>query len=228
MKAYLVPLAILLSGILIAGAVVYSGTTGTSIIKVESDAKDLPNHVTPEAGSELIAPGRSENALVYGNPDAPYAVVEFSDFECPFCARVHPTLKQLVDESNGDIKWEYRHLPLSIHKNAIPAATASECVASLKGVEAFWQFAEHLFANQRTLDIPVYVEGASKLGIAEDALMECMNDPAIHDRVKADEQIAVALGGGGTPFNVIVFPDGKTRAVPGALSLEQFKSLIAN
>ena len=228
MKQYLIPLTILISGVLIAGAVVYSGSTGTSIIRVDSNPGAVKNVITPEAADGLIAATRAEDGLVYGNPDAAYTVVEFSDFECPFCARVHPTLKQLVDESNGDIKWEYRHLPLSIHQNAIPAAAASECVAKLKGVEAFWKFADFLFARQQNLSTETYLAGAAEAGIAESDFMTCMSDPVIHEQLKEDESTAVALGGGGTPFNVVVYPNGTQKAVPGALSLAQFKALVAN
>lgn len=228
MKQYFIPLAILISGIFIAGAVVYSGSTGTSIIRVDSNPGAVKNVITPEAGDGLIAAARSEGNLIYGNPDAAYTVVEFSDFECPFCARVHPTLKQLVDESNGDIKWEYRHLPLSIHENAIPAAVAAECVAKLKDVTAFWKFADYLYARQQMLGTEVYLAGAAEAGIAEADFMTCMNDPIVHEQVKQDESVAVALGGGGTPFNVVVYPDGTQKAVPGALSLAQFKALVAN
>jgi len=87
----------------------------------------------------------NEEDHVFGNKEAPISIVEFSDFQCPFCARLHPVLEQVI-ERNEDVKWIYRHLPLSsIHPEAAPSAIASECIAELAGNDAFWSFANSLF-----------------------------------------------------------------------------------
>ena len=173
-----------------------------------------------------MSPTRTENRLVKNDESAMVTIVEFSDFECPFCARVHPTLERIVAESDGDVAWEYRHLPLSIHRNAEPAAIAAECVGELAGTEAFWQFSDYLFTNQRSLSQSVYESGASTAGISQSDLTACMAREDIAARVEEDTKTAASLGGGGTPFNVIVYADGSTRAVPGALPYEQFKALV--
>ncbi len=85
-----------------------------------------------------------------GNPNAEIAVIEYSDYECPFCSRVHPTLEQLV-AANPDIAWVYRHHPLSFHPQAAPAARAAECIAEYAGNEAFWSFTDLLFEDQSLL-----------------------------------------------------------------------------
>ena len=77
-------------------------------------------------------------------------IIEYSDFECPFCARIHTTLDQIVQE-NDNVAWAYRHLPLNFHPQAYPAAIASECVAQEEGNEGFWEFADALFADQSLL-----------------------------------------------------------------------------
>ena len=70
-------------------------------------------------------------------------IMEFGDFECPYCAKFHLTLKQIVEESNGNISWIYRHWP--IHQHSFEKLIAAECIAKLKGSEAFWQYTDILF-----------------------------------------------------------------------------------
>jgi len=87
-----------------------------------------------------------ENDHVRGNPDAPITIVEYSDLQCPFCKSHHPTLIKISEEFSGQVKWVYRHFPLtSIHAEAFPAAVASECAAELGGEEAFWGFIDQVF-----------------------------------------------------------------------------------
>src|SRR5207237_7967826 len=87
------------------------------------------------------APSKSDH--VYGNPNASITLIEYSDFECPYCKSVHLTAKRVVDESRGQVNWVYRHFPLEMHNpGAQKQAEASECAAELGGNEAFWKFAD--------------------------------------------------------------------------------------
>lgn len=163
---------------------------------------------------------------VRGNENAPVAIVEFSDFECPFCARLHPSLKRIVEE-NQDVKWVYRHFPLSsIHVSALGAANASECVAKLGGNEAFWQFADAAFVNQDRLGNAFYQEIASSLGIEESAFSACLKDRSIASEVQKDGSEAISTGGRGTPFAVIVTASGQLTPFSGALPYEQLAGLV--
>lgn len=87
-----------------------------------------------------------ENDHVLGDPNVPITLIEYSDYQCPFCGQYHPAVKSFT-ENNPDVKWVYRHLPLaSIHPQAVPAAAASECIAAQKGNDAFWQFTDDVFS----------------------------------------------------------------------------------
>ena len=88
-------------------------------------------------------PPPTANEHIYGNPNAPVTIIEYSDFECPYCKQFHPILKQIVDESNNNVRWIYRHFP--IHQHSFEKLVAAECVAKLKGNDAFWKYGDLLF-----------------------------------------------------------------------------------
>lgn len=85
---------------------------------------------------------------IFGNPNAPVVIVEYSDFECPYCKKFHVTLKQAVDESSGNVAWVYRNWPL--HQNSLEKLVAAECVAKIKGNDAYWKYGDLLFGMLKT------------------------------------------------------------------------------
>lgn len=89
-----------------------------------------------------------EGDHIMGNPDAPIMVIEYSDLECPFCKRFDETMRQIVEESNGNVAWVYRHW--IVHPGAVPKTAAAECVAKLKGEDAFWQYIHLVFGLIQT------------------------------------------------------------------------------
>lgn len=92
----------------------------------------------------MRAPSASDHII--GSPTAPIVLVEYSDFQCPYCKMIHPSLTQIVAESNGQIAWVYRDFPLyQIHPEAENAANAAECIAAQKGNDAFWNFEKAIF-----------------------------------------------------------------------------------
>jgi protein-disulfide isomerase len=102
------------------------------------------------AGSQSAPAAKNVPAIdfekdhIRGNKDAKIAVIEYSDFECPFCHRVHPTYKQIMDKYGDNVMWVYRHFPLSFHQDAEPLAIGSECASELGGSDAFWAFADQI------------------------------------------------------------------------------------
>ncbi len=224
---YLVPLAILLAGVIIAGAVIYSNNQKTSSVgsdfsldqaaQQQGDRESLLKNALPVKDEDHIR----------GEKNAPVTLIEFSDFQCPFCKKFHPTMKRALEEFQGKVRWVYRHFPLSqIHPEAIPAALASECIAELGGNDAFWTFTDRIFEEQDRLGRDLYFELAQELGVDMDSFKQCFDSKKYLDKVQAEYQQAVSSGGQGTPFTVIVSPSGKLDEITGALPYEVLKARI--
>ena len=214
-----VPIAIIIAGALIAGAIFlglyYSPQKGGA-------------DVAKEASPSKIPPVSADDHVV-GNPTtATLTLVEYSDLQCPFCSRFHPTVEQIVKDYGGKVAWAYRQFPLSsIHPEALPAAIASECVATLKGNDAFFAFANGIFENQQRIGVSLYHEQAGKLGISTADLDACIAKADSKTKIQDQFNDAVAAGGQGTPFTVILNKKGETVGIiPGALPLEQVKAQI--
>lgn len=219
-NGYGVPIAIVVAGLLIAGAVFWSSGTASETNRQQANTGQAP---VSEPSGEFRLPNESDH--VRGNGDAKVAIIEFSDFECPFCARLHPTLARIIDEDK-DVKWIFRHFPLTSHSRAFGAAVASECIAKLGSNDAFWNFADTVFADQRKLGNSLYEEMARIAGIDTSAFNTCTKDKSIASEVQNDLDEVIDIGGRGTPFVVVVTASGKLTTFSGALPYEQIKSLV--
>ena len=94
-----------------------------------------------------VPPVDLEKDHILGSKDARLALIEYSDYQCPFCHRVHPTLQQLLQQNDGKILWVLRHFPLGFHPNAIPLATGAECANEIGGSDAFWSFTDKAMSS---------------------------------------------------------------------------------
>lgn len=223
-SALATPVAIILAGALISGAVLLSkgNTSGGGNAGVAAVA----NAPSTETSAKNITKVNSDEHI-FGNPKADITLVEFSDFQCPFCARFHPTLERVVNESKGTIRWVYRHFPLTtIHQFAEGAAKASECVAENADNDAFWKFAKGLFENQDTLGTALFEKLAAPLGISKTKLTACMTQEDIAKSVNDDLKGALDSGGQGTPYVVIINKKGGVSSFSGALPYEQVVGAI--
>ncbi len=221
MQQSYIALSIILGSLVIAGAILVKD------YKPAVADDQVPSKVTEVATDlDLKNVSRQEGAHIYGNSNAPIRIVEFSDLECPFCARLHPTLKRVVDESEGKVVWEYRHLPLPNHTNAFEKAVATECVDRQLGGDAFWDYTDTLLSNLRSSGQEFYISEATALGADAEVFKACMNDPSMRDIVSADLAAAQAAGGRGTPFSVIVDSQGNAKPVSGALPYDNWIQLL--
>jgi len=174
----------------------------------------------------------SENDHIYGNPGAAISLVEYSDFECPFCKRFHPTAKQLIDQSGGKINWVYRHFPLAFHNpGAQKQAEAAECAAKQGGNDAFWRYSDLIYqrtkSNGSGFPIDNLVPLAKEIGLDVAPFKQCLDSGEMVARVKADYENGVASGVTGTPGNILLHNgSGDALAKAGALPLARLQAAV--
>ncbi len=143
------------------------------------------------------------DAPVKGEPDAPVTVVEYSDFECPYCKNFYEqTLPPLLERyvNAGTVRIAYKHFPLPMHDNAQSAAVASECA---KRQDAFWEYHDKLFDNQNQLGRENYVNWADDLGLNTSDFRECLDDETVSEQVRQDMEEGRQIGVTGTPSFVV-------------------------
>jgi protein-disulfide isomerase len=180
-------------------------------------------------GSMPAAPSAVEGAVpvtardpTWGNPDAPVTIVEFSDFQCPFCSRAGETLDALRRMYGPDrLRMVWKNYPLPFHNNARPAAEAAMTVFALGGADAFWRFHDLVFANQRELAPENYLRWAVMVGLDGDKFQ--VEISAKHHSAKVDEDVALAtrMGIRGTPvFRINGIP------LMGAQPVDSFREII--
>jgi protein-disulfide isomerase len=153
-----------------------------------------------------------------GPADAWVTIVVVSDFQCPFCGRVVPTLKNLEQKYGSDLRVVFKHNPLSFHPRAMPAAMAAECA---KEQGKFWEVHDKMFANQQALEDANLEAYAKESGVDLAKWKNCMKDGTHRNEIAADLQTATTLGARGTPA---FFING--RFLSGAQPQPRFEELV--
>ncbi len=182
--------------------------------------------------ADKMPPADPARDHIYGSPDATVSLIEYSDFECPYCKRFHPTARTLVDDSGGRVNWVYRHFPLGFHNPmAQQEAEASECAAELGGNDAFWRFADTLY--ERTASNGKGMPGgdlgalAEEIGLDRTAFEACLESGRHAGRVQKDYETGIALGISGTPGNILRNNEtGKVLVRAGALPLAKMQAAV--
>ena len=211
--------SIIIAGVIIAGAIVYTNLNPAAPTVAANSGAQAPTTKT-----NVRAPSAQEH--IVGSPSAPLVLIEYSDFQCPFCSVIYPTLKKIVAGSNGQIAWVMRNFPLeSIHPNARPAALAAECIAQELGNDAFWKFADAVFADQSKMSPAYFEQIALQLGAQKTTSKSCLTSPAIAKIIDTETAEVQQNGGQGTPYTVLYDKKGQT-GVSGALPYDTFTSVI--
>ena len=153
-----------------------------------------------------------------GPASAPIEVIEFSDFQCPYCQRANPTVAQVLNTYGDRIRFVYRHFPLGNHPNAKPAAEASQCAAE-QG--KFWEYHDALFANPSKLADADLKQRAAELGLDAGKFNACVDTHKYKTHIEADMKAGEEAGVNGTPA---FFING--RMITGARPVEAFAEII--
>lgn len=227
-----IPIAILIGFAMIAGSIIYIG--GSSGL---TNTQPATNTADKQPSDDLLGPTGDVRPVdatdnIRGNPNAPIMIVEYSDYDCPFCKRFHEdTMMPIIEKygASGQVAWVYRHFPIEqLHPNAPQIAAAAECVAELGGNEAFWTFSDLIFGDRSTnqpTNVAALPEYAVTAGIDAAAYEECVESGRTRDNVTADFQDAVNAGAQGTPYSLVLV-GGQRAEINGAQSFQVVDSMI--
>jgi protein-disulfide isomerase len=192
----------------------------------------LTKAAPPKPREPGARPGQPDPKAVYkvpvqgnepqkGPDDALVTIVEFSDFECPFCGRVEPTLQEVQKKYGKDVRIVWMNNPLPFHKNAKPAANAALEAHAQKGDKAFWAMHEKMFANQKALTTENLEKWGKELGLNGAKLKKAISEDKYAKTIQQQQNLANTLGARGTPA---FFING--RNLRGAQPLPAFTALV--
>ena len=205
--------------------VILSRIDSKLVVPTEEDARDGPQKIHVSLDDDPMK----------GNPNADITIVEFSDFQCPFCSRFYEQTLPLIEQAyidTGKVNFVYRDFPLQIHQNAVPVHIAAECADEQGG---FWPYHDILFENQREWQsLPAealseqLVQYAVGLELEADMFESCLGSTALGEEIRKDYQDGVQYGVRGTPaFFVGNESDGYV-LLSGAQPFEAFQRVIGS
>jgi len=183
-------------------------------VAVEAPADDKPAFNVSEITDE---------DRIRGDKNAPITIVEYSDLECPFCNRFHSTMKNIMEKYDGKVRWVLRHNPLSFHPNAQAAAEATECAGD-QG--KFWELSDYMYdtvAKEGKLTRDDFDKYASAVGLNVNTFNSCLDSGKYTEKVKSHPK---DVPGRGTPFSIVLGPDGEEIPVNGAQPQAAVETII--
>ncbi|MEK9159013.1 MAG: thioredoxin domain-containing protein [Patescibacteria group bacterium] len=184
-------------------------------------------NLTEQAGEVKSLTGRDH---VRGDNNAKITLIEYSDYECPFCKRFHQTMKDVLAAYPGQVKWVYRHWPLNFHANAAKESEAAECAYELGGHNKFWEYTDKIYerttANGTGFALENLPKLAVELGLDETKFEECLKSGKYKAYVDQALAEGSAAGVQGTPGIILIDAKGNKELIKGALPLELMKQVI--
>lgn len=207
--------AILLAGILIAGAILLKGS------KAPTTNESIVNN-TKNKTMQIRSISLDDHIL--GNANAEIVIVEYSDLECPYCKVFHSTMHRVVDNSDNSIAWVYRHYPIpELHLKAFKEAEASECAFEQGGNDAFWKYIDRVFEitpSNDLLDETELPAIAKYIGLNVESFDNCLQSGKFEDKVRANIEKGIEAGVNGTPSSFIMVKGRVIYTIPGAQPYE--------
>ncbi len=224
MEKIAVPIAIIIAGGLIAGALYLSNAKPATVAKTDAS--------TTQTTSGKIRPV-SPNEHILGNPNAQILLVEYSDTECPYCKQFQLTLHQLINDygSSGKVAWVYRYFPIAqLHPRSEKEAEAVECASQLGGETAFWKYLDEIYnvtPSNNGLDPAQLPQIAKDVGLNVNDFNNCLSSGKYAQKISSDVADAMQAGGNGTPFSVLInTKDGTQTPIEGAYPYAQLKNIV--
>lgn len=191
------------------------GNGGTVVPSIPSQPS------APAAPAGPVKPFDAKTDWAIGANNAKVTLIEYSDFQCPFCQRHLPSVKQALADYPNDVRLVYRHYPLSFHPEAQKSGEASECAGKLGGNEKFWAMHDELFANQSLLGRQMYIDTAKKIGLNEANFTKCLDSGETASQVSEDAASGNAAGVEGTPATYV-----NGALISGAVPYAELKAAI--
>ncbi len=219
-----IPISIVIGFAMIAAAIYFSGfgnTGNTAVIAPTATTTEKVITVAPVTDADYIR----------GNPNAPIMIVEYSDYDCPYCKNFHETMNMVMEEYgvDGKVAWVYRQFPLAqLHPNAPRISEAAYCVGELGGDDAFWKFSDLVFEERELREqtnMTRLPEFAEKAGVNRSAFNTCLDSGKYTDAVTASLKSGVDAGAQGTPHSIVMVGDQKA-PINGAQPYPVVKQMI--
>ena len=222
--------SVIIAGLIVGTSIMYAGNIFKPIGNGDGEGNTVSQGNNQPDTKEILTI-RSDD-YVWGDPKAPVKLYEFSDLECPFCKQFHNTLNKVMSTygTQGKVAVIYRNFPLdSIHSKARNEAVALECAGKLGGNDAFWKYAERIFAitpSNNGLDPKELPNAASFIGLDVPVFNTCLTQNPFAQKIQKEQQEGISLGVQGTPYSVVVAPNGKTFPINGAQDETSVKSIL--
>lgn len=221
-----IPIAIICGFAMIALAVFFTN-------KNEQAPTPVAERLSAESQETNSIRAVDDSDYIKGNPNAPILMIEYSDYDCPFCKQYHATMNQIMDEYGvtGKVAWVYRQFPLTqLHPNSPKISEAALCVGDIGGNDSFWKFTDTIF-DKREIDeqtnitkLPSYAQAS---GVNTSDYNDCISSGRMQESVVASTQDAFNAGAKGTPYTVLVV--GNQQAViSGAQPYDVVKGIVKN
>jgi protein-disulfide isomerase len=215
--------AILIVGIMIAGAILLRGNMGNSVVN------NNDNTNTVKETTVTIKPITKDDHIL-GNPNAKIMIVEYSDTECPFCKVFHYTMQKVVANNEGEVAWVYRHFPIdSLHQKAFHEAEATECAWEQGGNDTFWKYLDEMMKRTQSndkLDVAELPKIATFIGLDLVKFNSCLESGKFVDKINTQVMDAQKAGSRGTPSSFILVNGEVVGQIPGAQPLAGVQAQI--
>lgn len=190
-----------------------------------------PTTADSPLGAKGVPAPITDADFIRGNPNAPIAMVMYSDYDCPFCQQFHATMQQILDEYNTQVAWVYRQFPLAqLHPNSPKISEAALCVGKIGGQKAFWEFSDALYQSRNVdeaTNMTKLADFAAAGGVSEADLVTCMASGEMQEVVVKSIEEGYNAGVRSTPHTILMVGDQQA-VISGAQPYTVVKGIVQN